>query len=634
MQGYSSAVSLALAITLCWNTLLLPAAAAVDLDAILEASDARQQSLFSSEPVPPASSLRPNQETATLTPNLPKSTISVPLAPTKTTTFKQDYRPLTLRRDVQDSMPLPTEEPEADIENDFPEAPLNNEETTNTTVEETPIPLLQEEEASDDSPQVDPAEETSSFDVNKYQNYVLKNLNPISPAAPVQPVVSQTSFKTDYLQPEGPEGSLKLSLADVINLSLQNNLSMLIAKVQSKQSLAEKREAIAEFLPNGLLSYRQSRFQGGVQVFDGEPVEAFISTILPQAELNLPINLGGSQIFNYQSQHHKYLAKTFAESAISQDSLLKVCELYTQLLNKYIELSLIEKAKEEAQTQLAISEARFDEGLGILLEVLEAKNLVQANQRSEVNVQQDIQELNYKLATELGLESGTVIVPQLDSVVSLELYREEQELPPLLEAAIQYEPSVELAKEQVKQQKKAYQKAIAEAFPTLNLRTYINLIGKEYDNLLTTRFAGVELTSRLFDGLGVKQYQKIKRAKLEYEESQLKLELANRELKEKVGTAYATFVANQQRLGFAKERLATSEKAREQAQGRYEAGIGNYLEVLSAAKSLQDTRNQYLKELLGYKLSQLTLARRVGSLKDRLLALVDNAPAQQKIAKN
>lgn len=437
---------------------------------------------------------------------------------------------------------------------------------------------------------------------------------------------SSDEFKTELFVPQAPEGALTLSLSDAVEVAMQHNLTLLIAAVQSKQTLSQKKEAIANFLPDAVLRFRFSRFQGGVQVFDGEPVEAFITTILPEAQISLPINLGGSQLFNYKRKDKEYLLQKLAEAAISQDTLLEVCQLYTQLLTNYLELGVVRQTEREAQEQLKLSEARFNEGLGILLEVLEARNLLQNAQRKAVDVEQAIQNTNIRLSTKLGMEPNVVIVPTMQSLLDIDIYQDQENLEALLDKAIAMEPRVLQAQAVLDARKLAFREAIATALPTVNLTAYVNLVGKELDNLLTTRYAGLEARSEVLQGLGVKKFQEIKRAKLQVEEAELSLEQQKLAAKESVSSVYNEYIANIKRVDYSKQQLETAENARSQAKGRYEAGIGNYLEVVTSSTGLQTARSNYLKELLNYKASQLVLARQVGELTNKLVALKGGSP--------
>jgi outer membrane protein len=444
---------------------------------------------------------------------------------------------------------------------------------------------------------------------------------------PVNPNAAET-FRTELLQPAGAATDLTLSLPEVVNLALQHSLGLLIANVQSKQALAFKKEAYGDFLPNLLLSFRYSDFDGGIQIFTGEPVRAKISTLLPEARINLPINVGGAALFKLKARDRNYLLKQFAEQVVTQDTLLEVSDTYINLLNRYLEMSLIEQSKQEAEAQLALSQARFDEGLGILLEVLESKNQVQQQQQRSLEAKQALKEANYRLNTYLGFTPEVSIVPTLTSVTELNLYQNTETLDSLLAFALAHEPNVKQAQARSESRRAAYRQVIAEAFPTLNLNAFFNGIGKRFDGLQTTRYHGIELTFNALEGLGVKPYQKIQQAKLEWQEAELAVEQQQRKVREQVASAFIAFQTSEKRVDVSKERLAISERSREQANGRYEAGLGNYLEVLSAATSLQQARNQYVATLLSYKRNQLALARQVGDLKNRLLALlpVGNAP--------
>lgn len=443
----------------------------------------------------------------------------------------------------------------------------------------------------------------------------------------VQDSPSEESFAYDVLnatalKPLEPD-ALPLTLQDMLQRALDNSLDVAIAEVQQQRAVHVKREAYGRFLPNLLLSYRQNRFQGAFQDQEGNLIPAAITTYQPgEARVNLPINLGGEALFNLREKEQRLLVQQVATTLARQSTLLNVSLGFFDLLEGYLNVALLRQSLTEAEAQVTLSQARFEEGVGVLIEVLESKGLRNTTLQKELNGLLSIRQTTSNLSRYLGLPADTMLFPQLDSVLALSLYEQTTGLDTLQNQALALSPLREQQQHLVEASELRLRQAIAEAFPTVNLAAYINLTGNRADNFIANRFAGLEVNLNVLEGLGVPRVQRIRQAQQDVAEAKLRLEQTERNVQVSVAQAYWDWQTSLQRVELAKVQLETAQRTRQQALGRYEAGIGNYLEVVTAATSLQEARNRYLNQVLASKRAQLLLANTVGELDDKLLAQV------------
>jgi outer membrane protein TolC len=481
-----------------------------------------------------------------------------------------------------------------------------------------------------------------------------------------QPQAATTQFDVDLLAADWhtawPQAQ-PLTLEDTLILAFANDLSLTMAKWEQNKASAVQKEALAALLPNLELSYTQSRFQGGVQVFDGVPNKARISTIRPEVRLLLPINLGGRDIFAYKQAGAKAATQGYITQALQQETLASVAKTYLDLLATYLQHELSRQTQKEAKQQLALSQARFDEGIGVMIDVLESRSALEREQRTQVALEQDVAKLSAQLTPLLGLAENTLLKPNLAQALTFSFLAEpladtlpsgsvapldaEMGAPPpyqpadatytaLVERAMAQTYSLKQAAEAQRAAELALKKTVANALPTVNLSTYANLIGKDADDLMSSRFAGVEVSMKLLEGLGLKVYSQIKQAQADVAMTKLAREQAERSVRAQVAEALSAYRTAHKQLSLADMQLATAEKARHQTMGRYEEGVGNYLEVLTSATQLQQARAAVVSLTLQSKQAELALATAVGDLKPKLmtaLGLVDEPLATAKKAK-
>ena len=90
-----------------------------------------------------------------------------------------------------------------------------------------------------------------------------------------------------------------------------------------------------------------------------------------------------------------------------------------------------------------------------------------------------------------------------------------------------------------------------------------------------------------------------------------------------VWKAYQTLLTNSQALRAADDLLSSAEQSEKVASGRYQAGLGNILDVLTAQSALANARQQRVTALYNFQASRFALAQAMGQL-DLTLAGIKN----------
>jgi outer membrane protein TolC len=430
-------------------------------------------------------------------------------------------------------------------------------------------------------------------------------------------------FSTKISKPEQLKYNQEVYILDfktAMQMALRQSLTLASMRSKTETAGYEKLQAISELLPDVSIGYRQSRFQGGIQVFDGNPNLAYITTILPEVKAVLPINLGGQQFFTIKSREKARLVAEQIEQLVTDQHLYYVSSDYLNLLNQHLNLQASHQNLEESKQQLNFSKARFKEGLGVMLDVLEAQNSVDAQTRKLLNTKQEIRAANQRLNAHFGLPSTTTIIPVMDSVTPLRIYNpDELNVSSLVSYSTTRSPRARQAFHRFESAHADFKAVVASLMPTLTLSTYANLVGNRSDNLLESRYAGMEINLNILEGLGVTSYARVKQAQEAMKRSTYEYDQAKRDIEKDITIMANAFMNATETLPLAKNQLLTAEQAKEQAWGRYQNGVGSYLELLQASTALQNARTTYISEQLDFRRKQLELAYNVGDLKQRLV---------------
>jgi|GEM_PF-4376981 len=435
--------------------------------------------------------------------------------------------------------------------------------------------------------------------------------------------VAKQQFGTRLMKPEElayDKAVYILDFKSAIQLALRRSLTLETIKSKTKSAGLDKLSSISQLLPDVSVGYRQSRFQGGIQVFDGNPELAYITTVLPELKATLPINLAGQQFFDISSRDKLLQTAEYVEKLVTDQHLYFVSSDYLNLLNQHLAIQAAQQNLEESQAQLKFAKARFEEGLGVLLEVLEAQNEVDAQTKNVLTIKQEIIAANQRLNAHFGFSHTTTIIPVMESVTPLSVFDESTtDLESLLQMALNQSPQAKQAFHRYEAAQQQMKAAIASLFPTLTASTYVNLIGNRLDNTLTSRYAGVQIDMNVLEGMGVTSYARIQEMKENTKRVMLDYEQTKRDIERDITILFHGLENTAAQLPIAKNQLLTAEQGKDQAWGRYQNGVGSYLELLQASSRLQGARTGYVAQQLDYRRKQLEVAFKVGTLRTTLL---------------
>lgn len=121
---------------------------------------------------------------------------------------------------------------------------------------------------------------------------------------------------------------------------------------------------------------------------------------------------------------------------------------------------------------------------------------------------------------------------------------------------------------------------------------------------------GVQVTWNLFDGFLTRG--RVKEATARFERAGIELDDTGRRIELEVRTARSNFIEAQDVLESQKKVVEEAEEALRLARSRYEAGTGTQLDVLSAQTALTEARTTEIQALHDYSVARSKLQRAVG----------------------
>ena len=227
------------------------------------------------------------------------------------------------------------------------------------------------------------------------------------------------------------------------------------------------------------------------------------------------------------------------------------------------------------------------------------------------------------MATAMGLPANTpydITIPKKEIPLKETLEKVEA----YLAQAEKQRPDLAAARAQVRKAGANVRKVAARAYPSINGsanwgNTYYGTTALYKDN-----YSGALLFSvPLFTGFS--QRHNVEQARADEETAQARLNSLEQQVVLEVWTSYYNLKTAEQRVRTSEDLLKSATESYQVALGRYKAGVGSILDLLSAQSALESARAQRVLSNADWFVSLAALARDTGTL------TLSNTNAMEKV---
>jgi len=437
--------------------------------------------------------------------------------------------------------------------------------------------------------------------------------------------------------------TLVLTVEQAVELALKNNYQLKQNEEKVQEAAAGKGVAFGNFLPQVSLSGSYTRL-GTVNQFEMvapvykmlplrvyDPISGQIigftdSVPLPVGADTVRMALGsqnnyllrgtvqqtlftwGKLINAYQIAGLSLEAQKAARDQARQETKFSALQAFYQALLAGKSAELLNESYEQLRRHVEQVEKLYDNGLASRLDVMRAQVSLTNMANQVAQVKNGAELARAALANVLGLEPGTVPLPQSelesettgpDTVGALRRAKENR--PEL----VQLRRLVEIADRSVR---------IAR---TANLPTLFAVTNFDYKKPVGFRDewgkdwnATLGLSMPVFTGLA--NYHKLKQAQSKYRQAFLSLKMVESAIAIDVQAALASLVQEQNNIVYQRENVKVAEEAYRLAEERYQNGLLSNLEFLDIQLQLTQSRVAYLNALANYQVARARFLRAVG----------------------
>lgn len=408
----------------------------------------------------------------------------------------------------------------------------------------------------------------------------------------------------------------QLSLADAIQLALQNNLATLSAQEQRREASGFAQQARSVLLPNisgvsyqanlttnlAALGFQPATFPGIQTSFIG-PFNNFDARArLVQTIFDL------AAIHNYQSSQKGIRIAEFSQQ-LAREQVSEAAAL------TYLETMRSERSVSAAQANVTLAEALFklaqdqrNAGVATGVDVTRAETRLAQERVDLAQAQTAAEQARLNLQRVIGVPLGSTFVltdqlgftaeqlPQPDTAVTDALTHRAEVL--ISEAQVNM---FDLERKAVKD----------EYLPSLQLVGDYGVSGiTPTDTALPTRRIAVQLNVPIFNG-GLTR-GRLTVATSREREAELQLGSVRGQVEQDVRLAISTLRTTVERVRAADEAVRLGERELQMSRDRFSAGVADNLEVINAQTSLANSRAAQVQALAIYNAARLNLAAALG----------------------
>ncbi len=428
-------------------------------------------------------------------------------------------------------------------------------------------------------------------------------------SAPQQPGTVWRSPKAlTFAQSPAPPGvTAPMTLAALTDLALRNNPATREVWQAANAQAAALGMAEAEYYPMLDLNVALARSKSS----SGSTTSTAAQTRLsPSVSLSYVLFDFGARAANKQSASYSLLAANLNQNRTLQAVVLRVEQTYYQLLAARQTVVAGEQTLKNVQISADVANARRKAGLATIGDVYQANTLLAQSRLALRRAQGEADKFKGALCNAVGLPVETPLplaeaqLPAQEVRLTVEEY---------LSKAKQTRPDLGAAEAQARAALAGAQATAAQGRPTLSLaasggRTFNNFDSEKFGNGSNNASIGLNFSVPLFDGF--KTTHSVKLAEAQAAQLDATRERVAQQVELDVWNAYFDLDTAQAAIESAHAYLRSAKQAREVAHARYQAGVGNIPELMTAQANEANARMEVIQAEMGWyaSLSQLNFA--------------------------
>lgn len=419
-----------------------------------------------------------------------------------------------------------------------------------------------------------------------------------------------------------PLGKSPLALADVVEHALCNNPQTREAWANARFQAAQVGVGEAAYLPSVALGAGETRnwTDGGARSASGA---SNYNQLSATASLSYLLYDFGARDATLENAKQILAALNATQDATLQSVFLAAVQGYYQLFAAQAAVDSALAAEQSALESLNAASARHKIGTGTPADRLQAQTAHSQAVLNRIQAEGNARNAQGVLANSMGLDANRAFEIAAPAVRMPDA-RFDGDVAKLIEDARRLRPDVAAAAAQVNAAKAGAEAVKASGMPTVSLATNVNRTHSSSADPANGAALGVSINFPLFTGYGTTY--RIRAAQEQVETRLAQLERLRQQVALDVWKAYQGLVTGTQAVTSSTDLVTSASASERVALGRYKAGVGNILDLLTAQTAFANARLQHIQALYNWYIAKAALAQAMGQLD--FSALEPSAPAK------
>ena len=406
----------------------------------------------------------------------------------------------------------------------------------------------------------------------------------------------------------------RLTLQDAVATALKQNPTVQIANLQAAEAQEEKRIARSGLLPQAQFVFGEDIQRFNIESIIGQRIPTVAEHVGPFQVIN-PTAQFSTPLFDltlwrqYGAAKDRALAAQSDARTAREETALLVVSQYLAVLRDSARVKAAVSRRDLAGSLLTQAKALLSDGIATQIDVLRADVRLKQESQGLIQAQADEKTALFTLSRLLGIsaESGVTLADE-DQFSHLDEATPE----PTVAAALENRPELAAQNHLVDAAARDRGAASAKSLPSLQFQGLYGQEASQFDGLIPEYNYQFNLSVPIFSG-GALSAGKRRAALEEAKARQQVLDTRNR-IGEQVLSAREQLRSARSQVQVANEAFALTEQELVLARGRFQEGVTDNIEVVSAQDSMAQASEKQIEALFFFNEARAQVNRAAGQV--------------------
>lgn len=399
-----------------------------------------------------------------------------------------------------------------------------------------------------------------------------------------------------------------LSIADVVDRALCRNPKSVEAWANARFQAAQVGVARAPFLPSVT-----ANGDAGRNWVSGSATDSSYNQLSVAASLSYLLYDFGGRDAALENARQLFRAASATQDNVVQGLFFSAIQGYYRVNAAQAAVESALQAERSSQASLDAAVARYEVGVGTPADKLQAQTAYSQAVLNRIRAEGDLRNARGTLANLMGMDADRPY--SLQPAAEAPAYGQFQaSVSDLVAEARRRRPDLAAAEAQVAAARANIGVAEAAGKPSISVTTDLGYQHRQFDDSTRSGAIGLNVMIPLFTGFSstyeIRSAAELAAAK-QAARDQLALQIAL-----DVWTAYQNLQTETQSVQTSGDLVASATQNADVALGRYKAGVGNIIDVLTAQSALAGARAQRIQAMFNWDVARASLAYSMGQLDD------------------